>query len=102
MSKYPSNLSKEEFIEIEPYLPIKKTTKPRKWTNHEILNGIMYVLVSGCQWRMLPVDFPPWETVYYYFNTWKKEGVIDLILKKIGKKVSFNAGKRYVTDKGYY
>jgi transposase len=79
---YPSNLSKKEFTEIEEYLPLKKKTKPAKWTKHEIVNGIMYVLVSGCQWRMISNDLPPWETVYYYFNIWKKEGIIDLILKK--------------------
>jgi transposase len=99
---YPSNLSIEEFAEIEVYLPLKKKTRPIKWTKHEIVNGIMYVLVSGCQWRMIPNDLPPWETVYCYFNKWKKDGVIDLILKKNGKKVSTNAGKRRPCDQGYY
>lgn len=99
---YPSDLTKAQFEEIEIYLPVKKTTKPLKWNKHQIINGILYILVSGSQWRMLPSDMPPWETVYYYFNIWKKTGVIDLILKKYGKKVSDNAGKRRFTDKGYY
>ncbi len=99
---YPSDLTQAEYEEIKHYLPDKKCTKPLKWTKHQIINGMMYVLVSGCQWRMLPKDMPPWETVYYYFNTWKKAGVIDLILKKSGKKVSSIAGKRTFTDKGYY
>jgi putative transposase len=99
--QYPSNLTETEFAEILPYLPVKKITRPRKWSYHEIINGILYVLVSGCQWRMLPKDLPPWETVHYYFSTWHKLGIIDLVLKKSGKKISSNAGKRTISDSGY-
>ncbi len=67
---YPSDLTQAEDQEIKHYLPDKKCTKPLKWTKHQIINGMMYVLVSGCQWQdMLPKVMPPWETVYYYFNT---------------------------------
>lgn len=95
---YPSNLTKAQFNEIEPYLPKKKQTKPRTWTYHEIFNGIMYVLVSGCQWRMLPTDLPPWETVYYYFNNWQKDGTLEIVLKKINKKISYHYGAKPITN----
>ena len=97
---YPSNLTQAQFDEIKEFLPVKKTTKPRKWSYHQIINGIMYVLVSGCQWRMLPSNLPPWETVYYYFNNWQKEGVFEQILKKTGKKVSYSYGKKPIANKG--
>jgi putative transposase len=85
---YTSNLSIEQYNEIQAYLPIKKTTRPKKWTSHQILNALMYVLVSGCQWRNLPNDLPPWKTVYTYFRIWSKSGVIDQILKKNNIKIS--------------
>jgi putative transposase len=99
---YPSDLSNEQFFEIEKHLPTKAKTKPRKWSYHEIFNGIMYVLVSGCQWRMLPIDLPPWSIVYHYFNVWKKQGVITLALKKSGKKVSPTFLHHNPTFKRYY
>lgn len=102
MHHYTSNLTDNQFLEIQPFLPVKRITRPRKWNNHEILNGILYLLVTGCQWRNLPKDMPPWKTVYRYFREWKQSGVIDLILKKYGKKVSSNSGKRTITDTGYY
>lgn len=98
---YTSNLTQSQFDEIKPYLPVKRITRPRKWSDHEILNGIMYVLVTGCQWRNLPKDMPPWKSVYRYFRGWKNTGVITLVLKKSGKKVSHNAGKKTITSKGY-
>ena len=87
---YPSNISKEQFEEIRPILEnSKKKTKPRKLDLYEIFCGILYVLKSGCQWRMLPENFPKWQIVYYYFQVWnksdeKKPSSLELILKKIG------------------
>lgn len=101
MSEYTSSLTKEQFEEIKPYLPVKQKTRPRKWSDHEIINAILYVLVTSCQWRNLPKDMPPWKTVYRYFMEWRDKGVITNILKKTGRKVSDNAGKRKPTDKGY-
>jgi transposase len=85
---YTSNLTTGQYQEILPFLPEKKLTRPRKWTNHQILNGIMYVLVTGCQWRNLPIDLPPWKTVYSYFRLWSQTGIIDQILKKYSVKIS--------------
>ena len=85
---YTSNLTIEQYKEIEPYLPSKKTTRPRKWSNHQIINGIMYILVTGAQWRNMPNDLPSWKTVYTYFSIWSKTGIIDQILKKYNIKVS--------------
>ena len=47
------------------------------------MNAIMYLVKTGCQWRMLPKDFPPYNTVFYYFNKWKLEGVFDELMDKL-------------------
>lgn len=79
---YPTDLTPEEFQLIEDLLPKKKVTRPRKYSYYEIFNAILYVLISGCQWRMLPNDLPNWKTVHHYFLTWSKDKVFDEILKK--------------------
>jgi putative transposase len=63
---YPTDLSDDEWNYIEPHMPAAKGHgRPRIHSTREILNAIFYVLRSGCQWRMLPHDFPRWPTVYH-------------------------------------
>jgi putative transposase len=56
------------------------------------MNAILYLLKTGCQWRMIPKDFAPWESVYYYFSKWKNEGIIEELLDKLRSKVRIMAG----------
>jgi len=90
MHNYPSDITREEFEIIRPDLEsARKTTKPRKLDLYDIFCGVLYIVKSGCQWRMLPSDFPKWEIVYYYFSVWSRKGtnresVLDRVLKKIG------------------
>ena len=74
---YPSNLSGEEWKIIKPHIPtpIINRGKNRVHSYREILNAIFYLLRSGCSWRLLPHDFPPWKTVYHYFSIWRNDGV---------------------------
>src|SRR3712207_4231250 len=66
---YPTDLSDAEWNYIEPHLPAPKDHgRPRIHSLREILDAIFHVLRSGCQWRLLPHDFPRWPTVYYYFR----------------------------------
>ncbi|MDO9262146.1 MAG: transposase, partial [Flavobacteriaceae bacterium] len=58
----------------------------------DIFDGIFYLLKTGCQWRMLPLCFPPWQTVYYYFTVWKHKGTIELIHDHLRDKVRIKAG----------
>ncbi len=64
---YPSDLSRKQFEQIQPLLErARKRTSPRKVELYEIFCAVLYVLKSGCQWRMLPEGFPKWQLVYYY------------------------------------
>ena len=73
---YPSDLSDQEWAIFEPLIPpAKPGGKPRTTDMREVLNAIFYVNKSGGQWRMLPHEFPKWQTVYYYYNTWRKAGL---------------------------
>ena len=77
---YPSNLSDEQWQLIEPLLrKPSKVGAPRKIPRRRLIDAILYVNRSGCSWRMLPHDFPPWGLVSYYFYTWRDAGLIEQV-----------------------
>ena len=86
---YPSDISREQFELIRPLLEgVRKRTKPRTVDLYEVFNAVLYLLKSGCQWRMLPDKFPNWVTVYSYFAKWSatdQDGTsaLERALKKI-------------------
>lgn len=75
---YPSDLTDEQWTWLQGLIPKPKSGGPKGGRppadRREIINGIFYVLRSGCQWRMLPADFPPWQTVYHYHRLWRIDG----------------------------
>ena len=72
---YPSDLSDREWQLLEPLLPPPKSGgRPITYPRREIVNAIRYVLRTGCSWRMLPHDLPPWRIVFHYFRTWRGDG----------------------------
>ncbi len=72
---YPSDLTEQEWAILEPLIPpAKGGGHPRTTDMHEVLNALFYVDRTGCQWRALPHDFPPWSTVWSYFRTWRNDG----------------------------
>ena len=74
-STYPSDLSDREWQLLEPLLPPPKGGgRPITYPRREIVNAIRYVLRTGCSWRMLPHDLPPWRIVFHYFRTWRRDG----------------------------
>ena len=88
MSQYSTNLTDKQWQVTEIILDPQH--RKRKYPLREIMNAIMYMVKTGCQWRMLPKDFPPYNTVFYYFNKWKLEGVFEelvgtlhIIIRKI-------------------
>lgn len=96
--EYPSDISREQFEKIRPLLEgVRKRTKPRTVDLYEVFCGILYLLKSGCQWRMLPSDFPKWRTVYAYFETWREPAqngisVLEQALKKSGWRGPMQTG----------
>lgn len=73
---YPTDVTDDEWSLIEPLLPKPQRRGPRPNVNlREILNAIFYLLHEGCQWRALPNDLPPWQTVSSYFRKWQRKGI---------------------------
>jgi putative transposase len=72
---YPSDVTDAEWAILEPLFSKEQSRgRPREHAIREILNAIFYILRSGCVWRMMPHDLPPWQTVYDYFRQWRKDG----------------------------
>src|ERR1019366_750677 len=72
---YPSDLSEEQSRKIQYLLPQPKTGgRPAKHDRIAILNAILYLVRTGCAWRLLPHDLPHWKTVYHYFRCWRLDG----------------------------
>jgi putative transposase len=92
---YPSNLTDSEWEQIEPLLPKPKLFgRPPRYTKRAILDAIFYVVRSGCAWRMLPHDLPPWRIVYYYFMVWRREGLWQGIHDTLRDRVRLRSGKK--------
>jgi len=81
MNHYSTDLTDNQWQVIEKFLGVQ--VRKRKYSLRSIVNAINYLLKTGCQWRMLPKDFPPYNLVYYYFSKWKNEGVFDELFFKL-------------------
>lgn len=91
MEQYSTNLTDKQWQAIEKI--INPQERKRKYSLRNIMNAILYLLKTGCQWRMIPKDFAPWESVYYYFSKWKNEGVIEDLLDNIRSQVRTKSGR---------
>jgi transposase len=107
---YPSDLADAEWRHLEPLLPAPKATgRRRQWPLRLILNGIFYLVRSylvrsylvrsGCAWRMLPKESPPWPTVYDYYRRWRQDGTWERIHAQVRQQVRRAMG-RQVTPSG--
>jgi putative transposase len=77
---YSSDLSDEEWQILQPLVPeTKPGGRPRVHQTRELLDAIFYVVRGGCAWRLLPHDFPPWQTAYHYFRVWRINGTWERI-----------------------
>lgn len=81
-----NKLTSTQYSLIQPYLPKVKSTRPRKYSQYELLNGIVYVMRTGCQWRSLPESYPAWNSVYKYFRYLVRNKALDTILFKLNDK----------------
>ncbi len=76
--RYPSDVTDDEWAVLKPLIPKAKRGGNRRHVNErEIVNGLMYILSSGCQWRAIPKDLPPYSTIYSYFDLWSWDGTLE-------------------------
>jgi transposase len=77
---YATDLSEAQWQLLKPLIPAPKPGgRPAKYCRREIVNALLYVLRTGCPWRLLPHDFPPWKSVYGYFAKWRQDGTLEAI-----------------------
>ena len=92
--RYASDLNDHEFALIAPHVAQKDGSgKKRTVDIREVLNAIFYRIRTGCQWRMLPTDFPAWNHVWYYYRKWRNDGTIELINTLLRRAVRAQAGR---------
>src|SRR6516162_6442095 len=92
--RYPSDVTDEEWELIKPQIaPAKRGGRKRAVDEREIVNAIMYVLSTGCQWRALPKDFPPRSTVWHYLDLWSYDGTLERIHHELYVKCREKAGR---------
>src|SRR3954451_24242233 len=93
-SRYPSDTSDEQWALIEPLLPEPRPGgRPEKHPRRAVVDAILYVVRAGCAWRQLPADFPPWQTVYWYFNQWEQARVTEQILPVVRGQLRVQEGR---------
>lgn len=91
-NRYPSDLSDGQWKRIEPLIPpAKPGGRPREVEMREVFNGIFYLVRSGCSWRMLPKDLPPWDTVHYYYWCFRRAGLWPTINDALREQVRVQA-----------
>ncbi len=94
---YPTDLTDGQWAVMEPYLPVAKTEgrtgRPREYSYREIINGIFYVLRTGCTWDMMPHDLPPWNTCHHYFRRWREDGTWQGVHDALRERVRVRSGR---------
>src|SRR6266704_2899487 len=94
---YPSDLSEREWAILEPLIPpAKPGGHPRTTDMREVINAILYLDRTGCQWRALPHEFPPWSTVWSYFRTWRNNGTWKRMHTALREGMRVKGRKRHV------
>ena len=96
--RYPTDLTDRQWSIIEDLIPevepLGPGGRPLVHSKREIVNAILYVVRAGCAWRMLPKDFPPWQTVYRYFAQWRDDGTVDVIHDTLREEVRVTKEKK--------
>ena len=93
MHQYPSDISRAEYNLIREDLEgARKKTRPRTYDLYDVFCAVLYVVQGGIQWRMLPSDYPKWQSVYYYFRVWSEKdetgvSILDKVLQKLVKQI---------------
>lgn len=90
----PTDLTDGQWTSLEPLVPAPKPGgRPAKHARRELVDARLYVLRSGGAWRLLPHEFPPWQTVYHYFRLWRRDGTWDRILPAVRERDRVRGGR---------
>jgi transposase len=90
---YDSDLTDAQWARLAPLLPPPGIGHPQQHDLRVIVNAILYVLRTGCQWRLLPKDFPPWSTVYHHFRKWRDEGTWEEVMHALRRQERQRVGR---------
>ena len=90
---YPTDLSDREWELIEEYFDTGNYGKSRKHNRKVLMNAVLYVIKTGCQWRFLPKDYPPWETVYSFYRRAKDKGIWEKMMNGLVEKDRIRMGR---------
>ena len=93
-SGYASDLSDEQWAVIEPLIPVYEWGRPRELDMRRVINAIFYLEKTGCQWKMLPKDFPNHNSVYHHFRRWSREGLWEGINSALREQVRLSDGRK--------
>src|SRR5215211_6410745 len=92
--RYASDLNDQEFALLGPHVAQKEGSGKKRMVDiREVLNAIFYRIRTGCQWRMLPSDFPAWYHIWYYYRTWRDDGTWEHINTLLRRDVRSKAGR---------
>ena len=92
--RYATDLSDREWALLAPLVPAPKPGgRPAVHDRRELVNAMLYWLRAGCAWRLLPHDFPPWQTVYHYWRVWRREGRWERILAGLREQERLRQGR---------
>src|SRR3954454_2287032 len=90
---YETDLTDEQFALVEPFLPRPKRTGRPPADLRRVVNAILYLVRTGCQWRLLPKDFPPWSTVHTWYRRWRRDGTRGRATEALRRRVRRRAGR---------
>lgn len=91
--RYETDLTDEQFALLGPLLPRPKRTGRPPADLREVVNAVLYLVRTGCQWRMLPRDFPPWSTVHTWYRRWRQDGTWEKINEALRQQARRKAGR---------
>ena len=102
MTAFPARLTDAEWAVLEPLIPANRPGgRPPKWTRRQVLDAIVYVVRQGVTWRALPEGFPHWNTAFWYFQEWQKDGTWTRVEGALRQAVRLAEGRASATPSAW-